>query len=102
MSAEQGGRPRGLPGPLPAGERILWQGSPDWRALALRAFHGREVAAWFAALAAWRFWSAWSDGASFVIASKSALTILPVALAGLGLLALLAWGAARCAVYTVT
>ena len=34
---------RGLPEPLPAGERILWQGAPDWRALAVDVFHVRAV-----------------------------------------------------------
>ena len=28
---------RGLPELLPAGERVLWQGSPDWRGLAREA-----------------------------------------------------------------
>ena len=40
----------GLPGRLPPGERILWQGSPEWRALARTAFHTRLVAGYFAAL----------------------------------------------------
>ena len=34
----------GLPEPLPAGERVLWQGSPDWRALAREAFHLPAIA----------------------------------------------------------
>ena len=28
----------GLPEKLPAGEKILWQGSPDWKTLANEAF----------------------------------------------------------------
>ena len=40
----------GLPERLPAGERILWQGAPDWRALALHAFHVRKLAIYFAAM----------------------------------------------------
>ncbi len=39
---------RGLPEMPPEGERILWQGSPDWRALAWRVFHIREVTFYFA------------------------------------------------------
>ena len=38
---------RGLPGPLPEGETILWQGAPDWRVLAVQAFHVRAVAIYF-------------------------------------------------------
>jgi len=34
----------GLPSTLPAGERIVWQGSPDWKQLAVHAFHVRKIA----------------------------------------------------------
>ena len=37
---------KGLPGPLPAGDRLLWQGRPAWRALAQRIFHVKVVAAY--------------------------------------------------------
>lgn len=100
MSGAESNTPRGLPGPLPAGERILWQGAPDWKSLALRAFHVREVAAWFAALAVWRFASAYGDGVGAALANAAA--ILPVAAIGLGLLGLLAYAAARCTIYTIT
>lgn len=100
MSAGEA-RPHGLPGPLPAGERILWQGSPDWRALALRAFHCREVAFYFAVFAAWRAASGYAEAGAEAAAVR-ALALLPVALGSLALLALLAWATARHAVYTVT
>ena len=29
---------RGLPAELPRGERLIWQGAPDWRLLAIQAF----------------------------------------------------------------
>jgi len=35
---------KGLPEHLPQGEVMLWQGSPHWQSLALRAFHIRKVA----------------------------------------------------------
>lgn len=41
---------RGVESPLPAGERVLWQGAPDWRALARHAFHVRKVLVYFGAL----------------------------------------------------
>jgi hypothetical protein len=44
--------PSGLPGALPEGETIQWQGSPDWRSLARHAFHVRKVAVYFALLGA--------------------------------------------------
>ena len=31
----------GLPEPLPRGERLLWQGAPDWRVMAREAMHLR-------------------------------------------------------------
>jgi hypothetical protein len=42
---------RGLPGDLPAGERILWQGAPDMRAFARSALYIRWIGAYFAGLA---------------------------------------------------
>ena len=40
----------GLPERLPANERILWQGSPDWRTLARRVFFVRTLALYFLAI----------------------------------------------------
>lgn len=93
---------RGLPEPLPAGERLLWQGAPDVRALALRAFHVRKVALYFGVLMAWRFVSGLLDGQSVAAAAGGALGLLPLALAGTGILALLAWLTARETVFTIT
>ena len=42
----------GLPSALPAGERVVWQGAPDWRRLAIHAFHVRKVALYFALMLA--------------------------------------------------
>lgn len=94
-------RPFGLPGPLPAGERILWQGQPGWTSLALRAFHCREVAIYFAVFAAWRAATGYAEG-GLEAASIRALALLPIAALSLGLLALLAWATARSSVYTIT
>ena len=46
-----------LPVPLPVGERVIWQGKPTFKGLALRSFHIREVAIYFGLLLAWRLWS---------------------------------------------
>lgn len=93
---------RGLPQPLPAGERVLWQGSPDWRALARRAFHLRKIAAYFALLAAVRVAVLAGDGAGVGAMAVSALWMLLLGGLAIGLLALVAWLSARTAVYTVT
>ncbi|MFB0613056.1 photosynthetic complex putative assembly protein PuhB [Aurantiacibacter poecillastricola] len=42
---------RGLPGKLPEGERMLWQGAPDWRIFARTALHTRWIGGYFGLLA---------------------------------------------------
>jgi hypothetical protein len=93
---------RGLPKLLPAGEQMLWQGAPQWRVLARRAFHTRKAAVYFAALLGWRVFSAIADGHTVGEALLAALWLLPLALAALGLLLGLAWGYSRSTVYTIT
>ena len=93
---------RGLPEALPAGETLLWQGSPDWKMLARRAFHLRKLAIYFAAMVALRAAFVIGDGGTALDALRS--TTWPVALAALALslVALLAWLSARGTVYTLT
>jgi Bacterial PH domain len=93
---------RGLPGDLPAGERLLWQGAPDWWPLAQRAFHVRSVTAYFAVLMAWRGIATALDGATPQASVQSALHVAPIAIAALTLLCGLALLTARTTVYTVT
>jgi hypothetical protein len=84
---------RGLPGHLPPGERILWQGAPDARTLARSAFRLRWVAAYFGALALAGLVAGRPVGAGLT------------AIAGLlcvGLVQLLAFAIARTSVYTLT
>ena len=92
----------GLPGPLPEGEALLWQGAPDWWALACRALHIRQVAVYFAVLLIWAIGSAiWQHGL-IDQAVVPAIMLIPLALLALGLLALFAWLAARTTTYTIT
>lgn len=93
---------RGLPELLPADEHLLWQGSPQWRSLALRAFHLRALAGYFAVLLALRASFAVADGAGAVDALRSLVVPAALALIALGMVASLAWLTARTAVYTVT
>ena len=93
---------RGLPGPLPAGEVLLWQGSPGWWPLARRALHIHQVAGYFAVLLVWAVGSAvWQYGLNDP-AIATHLLLLPMALMALGLLGLLAWLMARTTTYTIT
>lgn len=93
---------KGLPGLLPAGEKVLWQGAPDWRALLSGAFMGRGVALWFIAIMGWRFGGGLSEGGGLGLAALYAAWTLPVMAAAFAVMALLAWATARATVYTVT
>lgn len=93
---------KGLPGPLPAGEQFLWQGGPDWKTLAVRLFHIRKVAIYFALLMGWRLASGLHDGGALADVLVSALWVLPPAAVSLGLLAGLAYAYARTTRYTIT
>lgn len=92
---------RGLPEKLPRGEEILWQGQPDWRALARESLSVRWVAAYFVGFAIWRavvagatlpFWEAVRAGSPFLVMGAVAC----------GLLLLIAWVQAKATVYTIT
>lgn len=84
---------RGLPGYLPPGEEIVWQGAPDWRVLARTAFHTRWIAAYFAALTLYGVASGSLFGAGITVAAGVAC---------IALLYLLSWAIARTTVYTLT
>jgi hypothetical protein len=89
---------RGLPGPLPRGERLLWQGSPTTAGAFVRVFHARAVALWFLAWA-----TVFAAGAGST--SRAAMLAGPILLIGAAALALLwvlAWLTHRTSVYTVT
>jgi Bacterial PH domain len=91
-----------LPSPLPVGERVIWQGKPTFKGLALRSFHIREVAIYFGLLLAWRLWSNWSYGTPVAEAVTSALWLIVPAISAIAVLAGLAWLFQRAACYTIT
>ena len=91
-----------LPSPLPVGERVIWQGKPTFKGLALRSFHIREVAIYFGLLLAWRLWSNWSYGTALGEAVTSALWLIVPAISAIAVLAGLAWLFQRAACYTIT
>lgn len=93
---------RGLPGILPAGERMIWQGSPQWRSFLVHALHVRWVIGYFAVITAWRFVSALDDGLSPLAAVSSALWLMPLWLAVIAVLAGYAFAVARTTIYTIT
>jgi Bacterial PH domain len=91
-----------LPAPLPVGERVIWQGKPSFKGLALRSFHIREVAIYFGLLMAWKLESNWSHGASLGEAITSVLWLVLPAISAMGVLSGLAWLFRRAACYTIT
>jgi hypothetical protein len=91
----------GIPAPLPAGEEILWQGSPSVAALARDAFKIRWIAGYLLVLAAWRAAVALAEG-GFVFMLATLLPYLAFAAAGYGVVYLLARAQARAAIYTIT
>jgi hypothetical protein len=90
----------GLPSALPAGERVVWQGAPDWRCLAVHAFHVRKITLYFALMLAVQ--------AINLSAPESAAGWKPLVVAAslyavaLALLLGTAWFSARSTLYTLT
>ncbi|WP_238182994.1 photosynthetic complex putative assembly protein PuhB, partial [Methylobacterium trifolii] len=89
---------RGLPGPLPKGERILWQGAPTTAGVLMRVFHARLVAVWFAAAAVAFGLTAGSMAQALAIVGPTLLVCAGAIL----LMAGLAWLVHRTTVYTIT
>jgi hypothetical protein len=92
----------GLPETLPRGETMLWQGSPDWKALAISAFHVRKVAVYFALLLAWKLATASGADATASGLAMTTVWLSGLAAASVGILALLAYYYARGTIYTLT
>lgn len=92
----------GLPEVPPAGEYVVWQGSPDWKALAIRAFHVRKLAVYFALMLLLRAAVTLADGGAALQALRDVALLLPLPLTGLALVLALAWLSARSTVYTLT
>ncbi|WP_374942212.1 photosynthetic complex putative assembly protein PuhB [Sphingomonas sp.] len=92
----------GLPGQLPPGERIVWQGKPDARVLARAAFHVRLVAGYFTLLAAVALASALANGVAGPADLIGVAGTLAAGALGVALLRLLAWASARSTIYTLT
>lgn len=92
----------GLPEVPPAGEHVIWQGSPDWKALAVRAFHVRKLVVYFALMLTLRGAVTLADGGGAMQALRDVATLMPLPLIGIALVLVLAWLSARSTVYTLT
>ncbi len=92
----------GLPELLPQSEQILWQGSPDWKAMARHVFHVRKLMVYFAFIIAIRVFVILTDGGSLQTAAISALWLTLLAGTALLILTGLAYISAKTTVYTIT
>ena len=92
----------GLPEPLPASEKILWQGSPDWRVLGNEAFHLKTLSIYFALMVALQALLSWDATLGLSKNLMALITSTLLACVALGLLALTAWLSASTTLYTIT
>jgi hypothetical protein len=93
---------KGLPQVLPAGERMLWQGSPRWQDLAIHAFHARKVIWYFVAIASIQGAFRLYDGLPLAEAARPFTWLIPMGLVAAAILTGLAYASARTTVYTMT
>jgi hypothetical protein len=92
----------GIPALLPEGERLLWQGSPRWQSLAVRAYHVRKVAVYFGILVLLRVAAGLGNAHSFAAVALQCMFILFLGGVAFGVLCLLAYLNARSTIYSIT
>ena len=92
----------GLPEKLPQGEKMLWQESPQWRALAVSAFHVRKIAVYFGLILALKWVSAWGNVGSISELLTWSVGLVAVGAVAIGILCGLAYLYARGTIYTLT
>jgi hypothetical protein len=102
MSRFKGSPIHGLPGKLPPGEEILWQAAPRWQSLAVRAFRIKWVAAYFAALVAWRIGGSLAAGHNIHYALASGLSGIILGTVAVGIFSGYSWIISRTTSYTIT
>lgn len=102
MSRFKGKLVGGLPGALPKGETLLWQGAPNWRSLARRAFRIRLAAGYFGALITWRVGEAVFTGQGLRGALTAGASSLTLAGVSLGIFAGISWLMSRTTTYSIT
>lgn len=91
----------GLPELPPEGERILWQGRPDWKRLSWESLSLPWVAGYFVFLALWRF-TAVVDLMPLGQAIGASVPFLVLGAIVIAALVLVGWVQARTTLYTVT
>ena len=92
----------GLPGTLPRGETVLWQGRPSARLVSRHVLKTRWIAGYFLVLALWGAWAGHADGHGAGGILFSVAVLVALAALAIGLLEAFAWGVEKTTLYTVT
>ncbi|NJR13169.1 MAG: PH domain-containing protein [Phyllobacteriaceae bacterium] len=92
----------GLPGRLPVGEHIVWQGRPEMGGVMVRVLRARWIAGYFAIAALWSVAVGINDGVAFgaILIQLGYLAVLAAIV--FGLMALFARAVSRTSAYTIT
>jgi hypothetical protein len=93
---------RGLPGPLPTGETLLWQGAPSPWLLARHALRIVPITVYFVLLALWQGSDVLASSHHWLAALRTAGVTLLLGATTVGILATFAWASARATVYSIT
>jgi hypothetical protein len=94
--------PDGLPDHLPGGERLLWQGRPDWKRLAVNAFHVRKVALYFLLIIVVQALARIGSQQEFSEAMRLTPYLVLMGTAACGILVVFAYASAKTTLYTLT
>jgi Bacterial PH domain len=94
--------PDGLPDHLPEGERLIWQGKPDWKRLAINAFHVRKVAAYFTLIIVLQGALRLANGATWAEALNAVPVLFGLGVIACAILVVLAYASAKTTRYTLT
>lgn len=93
---------KGLPQKLPEGEKLLWQGAPSMRALAIDAFHVRALAVYFGIAAILRGSYLTANGSTAREGLETGLVVFGMGGVSVAILAIIAWGMASRCMITIT
>ena len=92
----------GLPEKLPRNEYVIWQGQPDWKQLAVDAFHVRKILVYFTVMVALQLVHLVDSDASVLDIVKQVGTSIFLAAVALGLLIWSAYLSSQATIYTLT
>lgn len=92
----------GLPEKLPRNEYVIWQGQPDWKQLAVDAFHVRKILVYFSVMVVLQLVHLLDNNTAAIDIVKQVGTSTFLASLALGLLAWSAYLSSQATIYTLT